>query len=675
MSSAGATAKDGVSSAGSSVQEGLSSAGEQISSTGSSVQSGLSSLGSWFQSGVSSAKDQASSAGASVESGLSSAGSSARDQLSSAGSSVQDGVSSAGSSMQSGLSSVGEQLSAAGSSVQSGLSSAGSWVQGGLSSARDQASSAGSSMQSGLSSASSTAQNELASAGSSMQSGLSSAGASVQDSAASAGSSVQSGWESLLATLKQGYVSVKEALLGANASVEHGLARADESLQSGLASASQTGQAYVSSAGEAGKSFVSSASETGRSLATDASHAGKDLAGGVHDAGAGLVSDAKGAVTSIQDRLANANHGHTGALPSDLETFTNASHEATTELTAHGLGGWSPSGMLQHVLDTTQYLTHLPWWATIILVTCAIRLSVAPLLVYVQGNSIRLSNIQPQMQNMLKDLEYAKSTGNQQEMQRSAVQVRKLLADNNCSPFRSLLLPAVQMPIFLSFYFALDGMAKAKLPALAHGGFGWVPDLTVADPYYVLPVTSALMTLLVLETGAETGTTAMNQTKQARLVKNLLRGVTVLAAWFVSNFPAAVLLYWTTTNTFSLVQLLALRTRFMKRWLKLPERVQHPVQPHIKQQSFMEGLRSGMASGSAHPGSDASVRRPPPASLYRKHPERRGEADARDRALDAMLSKNGTAKPAAPSHAHEEAAADKQSRVTAARERRLRQRN
>ena len=184
------------------------------------------------------------------------------------------------------------------------------------------------------------------------------------------------------------------------------------------------------------------------------------------------------------------------------------------------------------------------------------------------------------MQDMIKDMEYAKSTGNQQEMQSAAMKVRKLLSDNNCSPFKSLLLPLVQMPVFLSFYFALDRLAKAPLPALTTGGVAWFPDLTVADPYYALPAISTIMTLLVLETGAETGTTAMNQSQQARIVKYILRGVTVLAAWFISSFPSALLLYWSTTNTFSLAQLLLLRTKFMKRLLRLPTKIEHPVKPH-----------------------------------------------------------------------------------------------
>lgn len=444
--------------------------------------------------------------------------------------------------------------------------------------------------------------------------------------------------------------------------------RASEAQNEAVSVSQNAGSSASQSLSDGLSSLSQSMSNAASSMSNTVSSLTKGSSGSVDAA----ASSNESIVDSIQERLTDANEAVSSTISSEGELIADSAQRATDELQTMGLGGWSPSGLLQQLLDTTQHLTGLPWWATIIAVTCLIRLSVAPLLVYVQGNSIRLSNIQPQMQAMISDLEYAKSTGNPQDMQMAAIKVRKLMADNNCSPFRSLLLPLVQMPIFLSFYFALEGMAKAKMPSLMTGGVAWFPDLTVADPYYVLPIASSAMTLLVLETGAETGTSAMNQTPQARMVKNVLRGVTVLAAWFISNFPAALLVYWTTTNTFSLCQLMALRTRFLKRLLKLPERIEHPPQPHIKQKSFMEGIRSGMNASNAHPSTNA--RQTAPSALYRKQAERRAESvsGSRGKALHALMDDSVSVKNRASA---DTSASDKQSRVAAARERRLRQRS
>ena len=131
----------------------------------------------------------------------------------------------------------------------------------------------------------------------------------------------------------------------------------------------------------------------------------------------------------------------------------------------------------------------------------------------------------------------------------------------------------------------------------------------------------------------------MNQSLQALIVSYLLLGCTVLAAWFISSFPSALLLYWSTTNTFSLAQLLLLRTRFMKRLLRLPTKIEHPVKPHVKQKSFMENIRSSMNNARTNSGGNASSRRPEPAPLYRKSDNTfQNLNQSRSRALDALMT-------------------------------------
>ena len=54
----------------------------------------------------------------------------------------------------------------------------------------------------------------------------------------------------------------------------------------------------------------------------------------------------------------------------------------------------------------------------------------------------------------------------------------------------------VQLPIFMSMFFGLRGMANLPLESMMHGGLFWFQDLTVADPFYALPLlTSASLYL------------------------------------------------------------------------------------------------------------------------------------------------------------------------------------
>lgn len=142
------------------------------------------------------------------------------------------------------------------------------------------------------------------------------------------------------------------------------------------------------------------------------------------------------------------------------------------------------------------------------------------------------------MQEGMKEITRAKATGDQNEMAEAAGKVRKLMKDNDVSVLRGFAVPLIQMPIFVTFFFALRAIANAGLPSLQNGGFSWITDLSVADPFYILPCLSAALTLAVLETGAETGGVQTAQTNQQKMIKNVLRVVTVGVIPFIAHFPA-----------------------------------------------------------------------------------------------------------------------------------------
>lgn len=54
------------------------------------------------------------------------------------------------------------------------------------------------------------------------------------------------------------------------------------------------------------------------------------------------------------------------------------------------------------------------------------------------------------------------------------------------------------MPLFVSFFMGLRGMANVPVDSMRTGGLFWFTDLTLPDPYYLLPIlTSATMWLTI----------------------------------------------------------------------------------------------------------------------------------------------------------------------------------
>ena len=55
------------------------------------------------------------------------------------------------------------------------------------------------------------------------------------------------------------------------------------------------------------------------------------------------------------------------------------------------------------------------------------------------------------------------------------------------------------MPIFLSVFFGLRGMAELPVESMRTGGALWFSDLTIPDAYYGLPLLTSLTLFITLE--------------------------------------------------------------------------------------------------------------------------------------------------------------------------------
>jgi YidC/Oxa1 family membrane protein insertase len=290
------------------------------------------------------------------------------------------------------------------------------------------------------------------------------------------------------------------------------------------------------------------------------------------------------------------------------------------------LSSWPNVRLAQWLLDGTVELTGLPWWATIALVTLSIRILVLPLVFKGQANAIRLQNIQPKMGAYMKDIQYAKATGNKVLLSESAMAVQKLMKDNKCSPFKSLYPPLILGPIFASFFFALKGLGEAGLTSMQTGGLAWFNDLTAADPYMILPTASILMSLAVIETGAEMGSTSKAVTPQAKFLRNAFRVLIPASLFFFAYFPAAIFCYMGVNNTFSLLQLLTLQAPAVRKYLNLPKKIEHePEETNGKQLSFWDSIKAG---GASQTSANAVSRSRVPAALQTRQQLEQGREAA-----------------------------------------------
>jgi YidC/Oxa1 family membrane protein insertase len=184
-----------------------------------------------------------------------------------------------------------------------------------------------------------------------------------------------------------------------------------------------------------------------------------------------------------------------------------------------------------------------PWWLSIAMLTIVVRTLLFPLTVKQVKSMRAMQDLRPEMERIRA--QYRDNRQKQQE------EIMKLYQERKVNPLGGCLPILVQMPIFIGIFYVIrkfggqPNYSEPLYPSFREGGILWFQDLSHMDPYFVLPVLSALTML------AATEITAKNIDPQQRWIMRLLPiGITV----FLWSFPAGLFVYWITSNLVTLAQ-------------------------------------------------------------------------------------------------------------------------
>ena len=136
----------------------------------------------------------------------------------------------------------------------------------------------------------------------------------------------------------------------------------------------------------------------------------------------------------------------------------------------------------------------LEWYQTIAVATLCMRLLMFPVMVYAQRNMANMNNNMPAMQAIQEKITDARRRGDMFEMAQLTQELQKLSTAKGINPFKNMMPIAAQLPVFMSFFIGLRGMANCPVESLSTGGILWFENLTLTDPYYLLPLTTCLTT-------------------------------------------------------------------------------------------------------------------------------------------------------------------------------------
>ncbi|XP_073431569.1 mitochondrial inner membrane protein OXA1L [Dendrobates tinctorius] len=280
-------------------------------------------------------------------------------------------------------------------------------------------------------------------------------------------------------------------------------------------------------------------------------------------------------------------------LPSPVSevapTVTETLGQVDQSLSELGLGGYSPVGLIQNFLEILHVDVGIPWWGAIVTGTVLARILVFPLIVKGQREAAKLNNHMPQITALSAKMNDAKRSGNRFEFSKAYSDLTLYQKKHDVNPLRGFLVPLVQAPIFISFFVALRQMSYLPVPSLQTGGLWWFADLTVADPYYILPLVVTTSMWAVLELGAESGVNNPN----LKIMKTVFRVMPLVILPLTINFPTAVFTYWVTSNFFSIAQVAFLRIPAVRQKLRIPEQIKHDSSVLPTQDGFIKSMKSG----------------------------------------------------------------------------------
>jgi YidC/Oxa1 family membrane protein insertase len=214
--------------------------------------------------------------------------------------------------------------------------------------------------------------------------------------------------------------------------------------------------------------------------------------------------------------------------------------------------------LLRHVLDWLHGSVGLPWAWSIVALTVLVRMLLVPLTVRQIHSMQNMQRFAPQMKEIQRKYKGDRERLNEELM--------KFYRENKINPAASCLPLLAQFPVFLALYFALRTLSKqaAKCePVATHAANSCQALLGDVHPNFhwlgLLDITNKASSgwgplLLVIYAASQTLSTLLMSTTMDKTQRAILLVMPVAFLAVVANFKAGLVLYWVTTNLWTVGQ-------------------------------------------------------------------------------------------------------------------------
>ena len=189
------------------------------------------------------------------------------------------------------------------------------------------------------------------------------------------------------------------------------------------------------------------------------------------------------------------------------------------------------------------------WGLAIILITLTVRGMLFPLTKAQYTSMAKMRNLQPKLAEMKE-----RFGDDRQKMGQAMMELYK---KEKVNPMGGCLPILLQMPIFIALYWVLMESVE-----LRHAPFMlWIIDLSVQDPYYVMPILMGISMFVMQRMQPMAPTMDPMQQK-------MMQWMPVVFTVFFLWFPAGLVLYWLVGNIVAITQQKIIYAGLAKKGLK-----------------------------------------------------------------------------------------------------------
>jgi YidC/Oxa1 family membrane protein insertase len=205
--------------------------------------------------------------------------------------------------------------------------------------------------------------------------------------------------------------------------------------------------------------------------------------------------------------------------------------------------------LLRSILDFFHNSVGLPWAWSIVALTILVRIVLVPLVVRQIHSMQNLQAHAPQMKEIQKKYKGDRNKMNEELM--------KFYKENNFNPAASCLPLLAQFPVFIALFYVLRHFAKQAKHGKNLGDLSWLHVVpSVADN--VLTHWSGYLLLFIYAASQISSTYFMSATMD-KTQRWIMMVLPIAFIPLIANFPTGLVLYWMTTNLWTVGQGLVTR--------------------------------------------------------------------------------------------------------------------